>query len=159
RTVSQLPIEIGIGHNTQVDSLTIHWFDLQVNFTDLPVEPHKLLAMDEVTLPNGSCPYLYAWDGTRFRFVTDLLGASPAGLPVSDDHLIDADPFEIVEVGNERTFAPLGGEYQLQVTEELREVLYLDEAKLVVVDHPPGTEVHSTSKLRPGKPFPRPEIV
>jgi hypothetical protein len=142
-----------------VDSLTVHWFDLSVNSTDIPVEPGKILAMDEITLPTGSCPYLYAWDGSRFRFVTDLLGAAPAGLPLSDERLIDADPFEIVEVGNEETFKPLGTEYVLQVTEELREVLYLDEAKLAVVDHPPATEVHSTSKLRPGKPFPAPQIV
>ncbi len=159
RSVSQLPIEIGIGRNAQVDSLTIRWFDLAVNLTDLKPEPGKLLAIDEITLPTGSCPYLYAWDGSRFRFVTDLLGAAPAGLPVSEQRFVDADPFEFVQIGNERTFAPVSGEYLLQVTEELREVLYLDEAKLAVVDHDPDTEVHSTGKLRPGKPFPRPEIV
>jgi len=159
RSVWQLPIEIGIGRNTQVDSLTVHWFDLSVNSTDIPVEVAKVLAMDEITLPTGSCPYLYAWDGSRFRFVTDLLGAAPAGLPLSEERLIDADPFEIVEVGDDQTFKPLDGEYVLQVTEELREVLYLDEVKLAAADHDPDTEVHSTSKLRPGKPFPRPQIV
>ncbi len=159
RSVSQLPIEIGIGRNSQVDSLTVRWFDLAVNTTDIKVEPGKLLTMDELTLPSGSCPYLYAWDGSRFRFVTDLLGAAPAGLPVSETRMVDADPFEIVQIGNERTFAPLGNDYVLQVTEELREVLYLDEAKLLVADHAPGTEVYSTSKLLPGKPFLRPELV
>jgi hypothetical protein len=68
---------------------------------------------------------------------------------------IEADPEEFVWIGNEQTFPARDGKYELQITEELREVLYLDEAKLVVVDHEPGTEVHSTDKLRPGKPFPR----
>jgi len=158
RTVSQLPIEIGVGRAAQVDSLTIRWFDLAVNSVDIKVEPRKLLALDEIILPSGSCPYLYAWDGSRFRFVTDLLGAAPAGLPLSETRLIDADPYEMVRIGDEQTFLPSDGAYKLQITEELREVLYLDEAKLMAVDHPPGTEVHSTSKLRPGKPFPRPEI-
>jgi hypothetical protein len=49
--------------------------------------------------------------------------------------------------------------HRIQITEELREVLYLDEAKLVVVDHLPGTEVHSTDKLLPGKPDGRGRIV
>ena len=159
RTVTQSPIEIGVGRNPQVDSLTIRWFDLAVSSTDIKVEPNKVLTIDEITLPTGSCPYLYAWDGSRFRFITDLLGAAPAGLPVAENRLIDADPFEIVRIGDERAFAPLNGAYVVQVTEELREVLYLDEAKLLVVDHAPGTEVFSTSKLRPGKPFPRPEIL
>lgn len=159
RTVSQLPIEIGVGRNSQIDSLTMRWFDLAISSVDIKVEPRKVLAMDEITLPTGSCPYLYAWDGSRFRFVTDLLGAAPAGLPVSENRLIDADPFEIVRIGDEHDFLPSGNDYLLQVTEELREVLYLDEAKLVAVDHTPETEVHSTSKLLPGKPFPRPEIV
>jgi len=44
------------------------------------------------------------------------------------------------------------------VTEELREVLYLDAASLVVVDHPHGTLVYPTSKLRAGKPFPPHEL-
>jgi len=97
---------------------------------------------------------LYAWDGKRFRFVTDILGASPLGLPIAEGRYIEADPEEIVWIGDEQTFPARDGKYQLQITEELREVLYLDEAKLVVVEHEPGTEVHSTDKLLPGKPFP-----
>jgi hypothetical protein len=44
------------------------------------------------------------------------------------------------------------------VTEELREVLYLDAASLVVVDHPAGTRVFPTSKMHAGKPFPPHEL-
>ena len=81
------------------------------------------------------------------------LSASPAGLRLTDDRLIDADNDEFVRVGDESLFQPRDGDYVLQVTEELREVLYLDAAELVVVDHPAGTEVHTTGKLLPGKPF------
>src|SRR5581483_5692452 len=45
------------------------------------------------------------------------------------------------------------------ITDELRELLYLDEAKLLAVDHPAGTEVHSLDKLVPGKPFPTKGII
>jgi hypothetical protein len=82
------------------------------------------------------------------------LGAAPLGLPVADGRYIEADPEEFVWIGNERTFPARDGKYLVQITEELREVLYLDEAKLVVVDHEPDTEVHPTDKLLPGKPFP-----
>src|SRR5262249_43548723 len=95
----------------------------------------ELLLSLELTIQEGSCPYLYAWDGKRFRFVTDILGAAPLGLPLAEGHYIEADPEELVWIGNEQTFPPKEETYQLQITEELREVLYLDEAKLVVVDH------------------------
>ncbi len=159
RRVSTLPTEIGVGQHRQLDSLTVHWFDLAVRAVDVNVDPKTPLVLKELTLPSGSCPYLYTWDGERFRFVTDLLGAAPMGLRISDDHFIDADPQEFVWLGNEQTVRPRDGNYQAQITEELREVLYLDEAKLVVVDHPPGTEIHTTGKLLPGPPFPRHELV
>ena len=62
----------------------------------------------------------------------------------------ELDTEELVWIGNEQTFPAKDGAYQLQITEELREVLYLDEAKLVVVDREPGTDVHPTDKLLPG---------
>src|SRR5262249_32986357 len=114
---------------------------------------------EELEIPAGSCPYLFAWDGNGFRFVTDLLGAAPLGLRISDTQFVDADPREFVRLGDEASFPPRAGRYALQITEELREVLYLDEAKLVVVDHPAETEVHTTGKLLPGKPYAAHEII
>jgi len=154
RTVQSLPIEIGIGQNEMLQSLNARWFDLSLFNLDVQVKRDEIVTLTELILPTGSCPYLYAWDGERHRFVTDLLGASPLGLPVADGIYIDADPDEIVWIGDETNFKPLDGRYRLQITEELREILYLDEAKLLTVDVPPGSEVHPTTKLRPSGPFP-----
>jgi Flp pilus assembly protein TadD len=159
RTVTRLPIEIGVGSRRQLDSLNIHWTQLAGSAAELPVDSRSTLTMVELTLPTGSCPYLYAWDGEKFRFVTDLLGASPAGLPIAQGRLIEADPDEYVRVGDELNLQPRDGYYVLQITEELREVLYLDEAKLVVADHPADAEVHPTDKLLPSKPYPPSELI
>jgi Flp pilus assembly protein TadD len=161
RRVSKLPIEIGVGSHRQLDALTAQ-FSVNVNYPDFKVEPNSVFILDELTIPEGSCPYLYAWDGHRFRFVTDLLGAAPAGLPMAQSRMIQSDPDEYVWVGDEQLFPARDARYVLQITEELREVLYLDEAKLVVIDHPPGTEVHTTGKLLPGADpsgFPPHELV
>jgi hypothetical protein len=50
-------------------------------------------------------------------------------------------------------FPPKDGAWQVRITEELREVLYLDHAQLLVVDHPADTLVLPTSKMLPGRPF------
>jgi tetratricopeptide (TPR) repeat protein len=158
RTVGTLPVEIGVGRHDQLDSLTARWFDLAYHEIDVKPDPRAAHIVLEPTLPVGSCPYLYAWDGHGFRFVTDILGSSPVGLPVSETRYAEADPREHVWLGNETTFPPRDGNYVVAITEELREALYLDETKLVVVDHPAGTEVHTTDKFRPGGPFPPGEI-
>src|SRR5215467_537021 len=90
-----------------------------------------LANMTELTVPAGSCPYLYAWDGKGFRFVTDILGAAPLGLPLAQGRYIEADPEEFLALGNDADFPPKNGAYEVRVTEELREVLYLDQAKLL----------------------------
>ena len=159
-TVNSLPVEIGVGRNQQLDSVTARWFDLAISSADVKADPRTPVPLLELTRNNsGSCPYLYAWDGGRFRFVTDLLGAAPLGLPVAEGRFIQADEDEFVWIGDERRFQPRGADYVVQITEELREVLYLDAAALNVIDHPTGTEVYTTGKLRPGKPFPKHEIV
>jgi Flp pilus assembly protein TadD len=159
RTVRQLPVEIGVGKAQTLDSFLVHWFNWPQGSAQLGFDCKNPLLALELTIQEGSCPYLYAWDGKGFRFVTDILGAAPLGLPIAEGRYIEADPVELAWIGNEQTFPPRAGNLELEITEELREVLYLDEAKLVVVDHEPGTEVHPTCKLLPGKPFPRPTIM
>ncbi len=159
RRVMRLPIEIGVGQHEQLESLNARWLNLSLNNVDVQVDPRSTIPLLELSIPEGSCPYLYAWDGHKFGFVTDILGAAPAGLHVSDDHFVEADPDELIWLGDEQQFPSRDGARALQITEELREVLYLDAAQLVVVDHPAGTEVYPTSKMVPGRPFPPHEIV
>lgn len=153
RRVQRLPVEVGVGSHQDVDSVKVFW-DSELSMGDIKASGTNVVAIIESAIREGSCPFLHAWDGGGFRFVTDLLGASPVGLPLSEQRYIDGDPEEYVSLGGESKFPAKDGHYTLQLTEELREVLYLDEAKLVIVDHPAGTEVHTTGKLLPSKPFP-----
>ena len=157
RTVRQTPMEIGVGQHRQLDALKVHWFDLSTTQVDVPVG-RDVYKVTEPTLPSGSCPYLYAWDGRAFTFVTDVLGASPLGLPQSERRYVSADAEELLALGDESRFPPRNGAYEVRITDELREALYLDEARLIVVDHPRGTLVCPTSKMRAAPPFPRHEL-
>jgi Flp pilus assembly protein TadD len=157
RTLEGLPFEIGVGKHDKIDVLKIRWFDLATTLVDIPIQPQPL-TLAELALPTGSCPYLYAWDGEKYRFVTDILGSSPLGLPISSSHYVEADPEEFLSLGTETEFPPKDGKYEVRITEELREVLYLDQASLIAVDHPSTTVVHPTSKMVPGRPFPPHEL-
>jgi hypothetical protein len=43
--------------------------------------PPAPLTIVEKNVATGSCPFLYAWDGERFAFVTDLLDNTRVPIP------------------------------------------------------------------------------
>src|SRR5205823_4037221 len=96
RTVQRLPVEVGVGKYQKLDSFLVHWFNWAQGSAEVPFNCKEPLFALELTIQEGSCPYLYAWDGERFRFVTDILGAAPLGLPIAEGCYIEADPEEFV---------------------------------------------------------------
>ncbi len=105
----------------------------------------------EEQLLKGSCPFLYAWDGERVRFVTDLLWGAPAGLPVAPGVWASSDPQELVRVDGAE---PVEGSYRLMITEELWEAAFFDYVRAWVVDHPDDLEVASNLRIVPGRTLP-----
>ncbi len=104
----------------------------------------------------GSCPFLYAWDGQRTSFVTDVLGITPLGLPMAPGLLVPPDHDEYVLVKASQ-LAPRDGFLELQLTEELREVTYLDRVRLDAIDHPADVEVFPNERFT-FPPFPEPHV-
>lgn len=153
RFVDSLPVTLGVGKRKQLDSVTTRWFETKLDNTDVVIDGQEPLVVFELVIPGGSCPYLYVGNGTNIHFVTDVLAGSPAGLPVMPGRYITADTTEYVWLGNDQNFAPLNGRYEVKLTEELKEILYLDYARLVVADHPASVEVHPTSRMLPFPPF------
>ncbi len=100
----------------------------------------------------GSCPFLYAWNGSEYTFVSDVLGTTPLGLPMMDGMYVPPDHDELVRVVSSQ-LEPVEGEFRFQVTEELRETTYLDRAELWVVDHPADVEIHPEERFS-FPPFP-----
>ncbi len=158
RFVTKLPIEIGIGPHTQFDTVHTTWTNGVLDNEFLISATKEPIELVEKMVELGSCPFLFAWNGQRFQFVTDILGNAPIGLSIRRDEILPADPDEIVRVGQENELATLNGDYVLEVAECYREVLYLDSAELIAVDHPTNIEVHPTDKLMP-PPFPVSQIV
>lgn len=133
-----LRILAGLGPNTQVDWLRIVWPDSVVQGElDLPAD--RLTRIEELPRKTASCPHLFAWNGERFEFVADFGGMGGLGYRMGIATFATADPTEYVPIPR---LEPLDGHYVLQVTEPLEEVVYFDEAKLLAVDHPEGTEVY-----------------
>ncbi len=121
------------------------------NSFDAPMEP--LLFWQRRGL-QGSCPFLYTWNGTEYEFISDVLGITPLGLPMAPGQLVAPDHDEYVLVQGDQ-LVPKDGFYELQFTEELREVTYLDRMRLDVIDHPASVEIFPEERFS-FPPFPKP---
>ncbi len=145
REAAAEPAHFGLGRLRQADLLRVVWTN---GVPQNRLQPQIDQRIVEEQVLKGSCPFLYAWNGERFAFVTDLLWNSPVGLPVAPGVWAGADPHELVRVDGAR---PVNGVYRLRVTEELWEAAWFDAVHLWVVDHPAGVEVASSLKVIPGE--------
>lgn len=111
--------------------------------------PIDSIIEEEQTL-KGSCPYLYAWDGEQYSFVTDCLWAAPLGLQVAQNVVAQDRPWEYLKVDGDLV-RPRGDHYELRITEELWEIAYIDHVALTAVDHPADVEVWTHEKVGPAE--------
>ena len=137
-------VHFGLGSRASADSLRVVWTN---GVPQQRLQPKGNQTIVEEQLLKGSCPFLYAWDGQRMEFVTDLLWNAPLGLPVAPGAWAAADPRELVHAPAARAD---GGIYRLRVSEELWEAAFFDQTRLWVVDYPVGVEVASNLRVVPG---------
>jgi len=95
------------------------------------------------------------WDGRGFTFATDAMWNSALGMPLGimtrEGGILSASP----HASQEYLRLPAGllrardGRYQMRLTEELWETGYLDEARLLAVDHPESVQVYVNERFVP----------
>jgi hypothetical protein len=159
------PLIVGVGPHEKLDVFRVRWPNglVQTALNRDLADQTGDFALDE-SLGNfaqesglvGSCPFLYTWNGETYEFITDVLGITPLGLPLAPGQMVPFDHDEYVLVRGEQ-LAPRAGRLELVVTEELREVTYLDRVRLEVIDHPADTEVFPNERFT-FPPFPEPHV-
>lgn len=150
-----LRIHAGLGDHDKVEWLRVLWPD-GVLQSEIDVPADRVTRLEELTRKVSSCPTLFAWDGGHFRFVSDFGGKGGLGYLVAPGEYAPPDPRECIKLPH---LEPLRGEYVLQVTEPLEEVAYFDEAKLIAVDHPAGSEAHPNEMMAVSEPPPAFEVL
>ncbi len=98
-----------------------------------------------------SCPFLYTWNGSEWRFATDFLWRSPLGMQFAPGAPIPHDQTrDWVRLTGDQ-LPSVDGFYHLAATEDLREISYLDWIELLAVDHPEGTEIYCDERFQLGE--------
>ena len=138
-------VHFGLGENAGADVLRVVWGNGYVQ-AEFDLKADQTIAAEQRL--KGSCPHLFAWNGEEFALVKDAPPWSPAlGLKINAQ-----DTYGILQT--EEWFKIPGdalkakdGFYELRITGEYWESFYLDNYKLLAVDHPENTEIFTDERF------------
>ncbi len=154
RVVTGRITHFGLGPHLKADVVRVEWTNGVPETIYFPGTDQDILELERL---KGSCAFLYTWDGKEFRFVTDVMWRSALGMPVgimgggSTAYAPAGASQEYLRIPGE-ALQPRNGRYVLQFTEELWETAYLDEIRLLAVDHPDSVEVFVDERFVPPGP-------
>jgi tetratricopeptide (TPR) repeat protein len=142
---SRSPIEVGLGRADAADVIRLTWLD-GVPQAELQVPACEYRLIKEESRKATSCPVLFVWDGTHYRYVTDFLGGGALGESGPDGAIRPARPQESVKI-EPGLLVPKDGKLSIKIAEPMDETLYLDRVRLVAIDHPAGTQIHPDERF------------
>ena len=142
-------VHFGLGAHTASDVARIVWPNgvMQAEFNrgadDTIVAEQRL---------KGSCPWVFADNGSGLQFVTDFLWRSPLGLRINAQDTAGVTQTEDwVKIRGDQ-LVPRDGRYDVRITAELWETHFVDQVGLMVVDHPADTEVFVDERFAAAPP-------
>ena len=133
-------LRVYTGDLAKLDVVRVTWPNAVVqNWVNVPT--NRPMEARESERLASSCPLLYVWNGREFEFATDVLGVAPLGELLPDGSYIKPYPEELVRLPE--GLRDQNGMYIFQLTDELREVDYFDQVRMIAVDHPASEQVLS----------------
>jgi tetratricopeptide (TPR) repeat protein len=145
------PIVFGMRNYKEAETVRTAWANGLIQ-NEVHQAANKAYSYKEAQRLSGSCPMIFTWDGKAFSFLTDVLGVAPLGASSGDGNYFPVDHDEYVQIPAE-SMVPKDGKYEIRISEELREVSYLDKIQLIAVDHPAATAIYTNDKFK-SPPFP-----
>ncbi len=144
-------LHFGLGRHQQADIVRLLWPN-GVLQSEIDRPANQRLQLEELDRKGTSCPILYVWDGSTYRFQTDFLGGSAYGSLLAPGVFNYPDTDEYIRL-NRTDVVPRDGHIEISMNNQLEEVILFDQLQLVVVDHPAEYEVFPDEKLLPGPPY------
>lgn len=148
---------IGLGQANDAEIVRMLWPSGVVQ-DEVAVAGLKDQPFTQMDRRGSSCPTLFAWNGDHYELVADVLGAGVIGHWVAPGERNVARPTEYVKV-DRNLLREKDGKLSFRLLEPMEEVVYLDEAKLLAVDHPADFEVYPNEYFAGAPPFPEFKVV
>jgi len=161
-------IVVGLGDAKEADIVRMLW-PTGVLQDEINVAGDKQQNFMEIDRRGSSCPTLFAWNGERYEFVADMLGAGVVGHWIGPGQRDIPRPVEYIKIDRgmlREKILPATNDDQRPTTtlsfrfmEPLEEAVYLDQARLLAVDHPADVDVYPNEYFASNPPYPEFKVV
>ena len=193
-------IVVGLGDSKEADIVRMLW-PTGVLEDEIQIAGNKQHDFLEIDRRGSSCPTLFVWNGERYEFVADMLGAGVVGHWVGPNQRDVPRPVEYIKIDrnairekeNSQTTgtchpersegsiyssasctdpSPLKAAAQddnrrgrtkktlsFRFMEPLEEAVYLDQVRLLAIDHPAETDVYPNEYFASNPPYPPFKVV
>ncbi len=124
---------------------------------NLPAKKDQSIA--ELDRRGSSCPVLFAWNGHEYEFIADMIGPGVVGHWVAPNERDVPDPDEYLKVGARSLKPAKNGLLSFRFMEPMEETVYLDQVRLLAIDHPAGYDVFPNERFASNPPFPEFKVI
>jgi hypothetical protein len=165
-------IVVGLGDSKEADIVRMLW-PTGVLQDEIQVAGDKQQNIQEIDRRGSSCPTLFVWNGERYEFVADMLGAGVVGHWVGPGQRDVPRPVEYIKINRDairekenphfsqsaREMGHPGSALSFRFMEPLEEAVYLDQVRVLAVDHPSDVEVYPNEYFASNPPYPEFKVV
>ena len=150
-------IVVGLGDAKEADVVRMLW-PTGVLQDEIEVAGNREQKFLEIDRRGSSCPTLFVWDGHHYQLVGDMLGAGVVGHWVGPNQRNIARPQEYIKL-DRHSVVEKDGKLSFRFMEPLEEAVYLDQVKLLAVDHPANIDVYPNEYFASNPPYPEFKVI
>jgi len=151
------PILAGLGTETNAEVVRLLW-PTGVPQDEINLAAKKTQVIAELDRRGSSCPILFSWNGHEYEFIADMIGPGVVGHWIAPGERDVPDPDEYLKV-SARSVKARNGLLSFRFLEPMEETVYLDQVRLLAIDHPVAYEVFPDERFVSAPPFPEFRVI
>ena len=147
----------GLNTEKNVEVVRLLW-PTGVPQDEINLPSNKFHSIAELDRRGSSCPVLFSWNGREYEFIADMIGPGVVGHWIAPNERDVPDPDEYLKVAA-RSVRPKNGLLSFRFLEPMEETVYLDQVRLLAIDHPAAYEVNPNERFVSAPPFPEFRVI
>ena len=151
------PVLAGLADERNAEVVRLLW-PTGVPQDEVNLAAKKAQTIAELDRRGSSCPVLFSWNGREYEFIADMIGPGVVGHWVAPGERDVPDPDEYLKV-SAKSVRLRDGMLSFRFMEPMEETVYVDQLRLLAIDHPAAYEVYPNERFVSAPPFPEFRVI